>query len=299
MKKRILAAVDGSEQSLDAIRHAGGVLFPGSTELILCHIMPRKPPVYSDNTDVSLQQAYSAWFHKVRQAADCAMSAARSAADAAGFLAKDVRLKCQPAMAGVARDILEEAYKADCDAVLMGRRGLGAIDHFLMGSVSNRLVEQSRLPLWLVEGRHLPPGVLVGINNSEEALAAVDVLGFMLEDRPEIPVTLLYVQPPALLAGQPDPSICAGSEAEKDFPFLAKAKEELMKAGLAEGNIRVSACRRGRDPARELLREAHEGGHGTVVTGRRGLRGMKAFLLGSISSRLISRARQMAVWVIP
>jgi nucleotide-binding universal stress UspA family protein len=297
LKKKILCAVDGSEGALNAIRYAGQML-AGSAELVLFHVMPPAPPLYREASDPALQRAHAAWKRKQEQAAEAILAGAEGAACAAGFAAADVKPRHQQAMIGVARDILAEAYKGNYDAVLMGRLGAGLVRDLFIGSVSHKVLQHARIPLWLVEGRHLALPVLVGVDGSERSQRAVDHLGFMLEGRPDIPVTLFHVQPPLPLGGQ-DRGVCSGKEAERDFPFLARAAEELHRAGLPEERVHVSACRRGRDPARELLREAREGGYGTVVLGRRGLTGAKAFFLGSVSSKLVSGTRQMAVWVVP
>ncbi len=301
LKKKILAAVDGSEGSLNAIRYCGRLLAPGAAELVLFHVMPPAPPLYRNATDETLRRAHAAWRGKQAAAADETLSAASGAACAAGFAAEDVKPKRQEAVIGVARDILAEGHRGSYDALLMGRRGLGLMEDLIIGSVSNKVLQGSGLPLWLVEGRHLPLPVLIAVDGSEQAMRAVDHAGFILEGRDDVPVTLFHVPPPlpGAARGPVSPEACSGEVAERDYPFLARAREELLRAGVPEASVRVSACRRGRDPSRALLREAHEGGYGTVVLGRRGLTGARAFFLGSVSSKLVSGARQMAVWVVP
>lgn len=299
LKKKLLAAVDGSEGALSAIRYAGHILAPGSAELVLFHVMAPPPPLYREAADPLLQRAQAVWQRKQEREAEAVLSGAQGAATAAGFAAEDVSVKSQAAIIGIARDILAEAHRGQYDAVLMGRRGVGRMEELFIGSVSNKVLSASSLPLWLVEGRHLPLPVLVAVDGSKAGGRAVDHAGFMLEGRSDVPVTLLHVQPHVLLGPPPDPAYCSGEEAEQAFPFLAEAKSELVQAGLPADKVHVSACRWGRDPAWELLREARQGGYGTVVLGRRGLTGAKAFLLGSVSTKLVYTARQMAVWVVP
>jgi len=299
VKKKILAAVDGSEGALNAVVYAGGLLAPGSCEVVLFHVMPPAPPLYREATDPTLRQAGIAWGRKQERQAIEIIEAAVATALRAGFLPGDVSGKRPPAAIGVARDILVEAARGDYDAVVMGRRGLGMMEDLFIGSVSHKVLQHTHLPLWLVEGRHLPLPILVGLDAGSSSLRTIDHLGFILGGATHVPVTLFHVQPPALLAPALEPERCEGAEAEREFPFLAEAKRELIEACLPADMIHISACARGRDPARELLREAHEGGYGTVVMGRRGLTGARAFFLGSVSSKLVSSARQMAVWVVP
>jgi nucleotide-binding universal stress UspA family protein len=298
IKKEILAAVDGSEGALNAVGYAARMLPPGTAAIVLFHVMPPAPPLYRDSLDAALQQSHAVWCRKHERLAAEALDRARAQARAAGFLDDDIRLKSQAAIVGVARDILAEAYRGNYDAVLMGRRGLGAMQDLFIGSVSNKVLQHAGVPLWLVEGRHLPPGLLVAVDESEHSLRAIDHVGFMLGGRGDVPVTLLHVQPASLIGGRLGPESCQGEEAEALFPFLARARRELLEAGVPAEVVRVSACR-WRDPATGLLSEARQGGYGTIVMGRRGLTGAKAFFLGSVSSKLISTTRQMAVWVVP
>ena len=47
--------------------------------------------------------------------------------------------------------ILEVAKKGRFDIIVMGSRGLGAVKRFLLGSVSNKVVNQSELPVLIVK----------------------------------------------------------------------------------------------------------------------------------------------------
>ncbi|MBI5606568.1 MAG: universal stress protein [Deltaproteobacteria bacterium] len=47
-----------------------------------------------------------------------------------------------------------------------------------------------------------------------------------------------------------------------------------------------------------ILSERDETGYSTIVVGRQGLSRSEEFLLGSISSMIVSRARNCTVWVV-
>ncbi|GAF89569.1 unnamed protein product, partial [marine sediment metagenome] len=49
--------------------------------------------------------------------------------------------------------------------------------------------------------------------------------------------------------------------------------------------------------ARDIINEAHSG-YDTIVLGRRGLSGIKEFVLGSISQKVLHSARDMSVIVV-
>jgi nucleotide-binding universal stress UspA family protein len=46
--------------------------------------------------------------------------------------------------------IVAEATSDDYDLVIMGKRGLSAIEHLLLGSVAENVLKQSRVPMLAV-----------------------------------------------------------------------------------------------------------------------------------------------------
>ena len=63
----------------------------------------------------------------------------------AGFTAEPV---CQSG--NRAQEIMNVAAKHQADLIVMGAKGLGAIDRFLLGSVSTRVVEQANCSVLVV-----------------------------------------------------------------------------------------------------------------------------------------------------
>ncbi len=69
----------------------------------------------------------------------------------AGFPDDKIEVKIQNKEVGIARDIIAEARKGDYDTLVVGRRGLSATAAFVLGSVSNKIVQSIRnRALWLV-----------------------------------------------------------------------------------------------------------------------------------------------------
>jgi len=69
----------------------------------------------------------------------------------AGFPDDKIELKIQDKEVGIARDVIAEVRKGDYDLLVVGRRGLSATAAFVLGSVSNKIVQSIRnRALWLV-----------------------------------------------------------------------------------------------------------------------------------------------------
>jgi nucleotide-binding universal stress UspA family protein len=61
----------------------------------------------------------------------------------AGFEEKNIQIRLETEKKGVARAILEE-IRSGCDLVVLGRRGIGRVQEFFMGSVSQKVVNSAR-----------------------------------------------------------------------------------------------------------------------------------------------------------
>jgi nucleotide-binding universal stress UspA family protein len=51
--------------------------------------------------------------------------------------------------------------------------------------------------------------------------------------------------------------------------------------------------------AGDILKEAKDGGYGTIVMGRRGLSKVHEFLMGRVTNKVLHRAEGFAVWIVP
>jgi len=53
-----------------------------------------------------------------------------------------------------AEEIMKAAVEHDADLIVMGAQGLGAIDRFLLGSVSTRVVQHATCAVLVVRSQH-------------------------------------------------------------------------------------------------------------------------------------------------
>ena len=80
--------------------------------------------------------------------------------------------------------------------------------------------------------------------------------------------------------------------------FLDEAKKVLIKCGFPADNITVSIRKQQTDIAGDILAEARDGKYDAIVVGRRGLKGLKHFMFGSVSSKVINHAENLSVIVV-
>jgi nucleotide-binding universal stress UspA family protein len=139
---KILIAVDGSGHSSRAIE-AVGDMARASLELqaVLLCVSP-EPVFYGSYTAATIQKIEDE--QMVQQ--NAVLHKAMAQAAAAG-------LKAEPARAYgvIAHEIVRVATDRQVDQIAMGTRGMGAVGSLLLGSVAQRVLHQSSVPVLLVK----------------------------------------------------------------------------------------------------------------------------------------------------
>lgn len=139
---KMLIAVDGSELSLDAVRHALRLREQGlAAGLVLANVQ-EPASLYEMLTvrDPQRLQGLSA------SAGDHSLQAARQLCDAAG-----VDYEFEVAYGDPAHTLLDIAERYDCSQVLAGARGKGGLGEGGLGSVAQELMHVSPLPVTIVK----------------------------------------------------------------------------------------------------------------------------------------------------
>lgn len=156
----------------------------------------------------------------------------------------------------------------------------------------------------------MPKKILVAVDESKNSMNAVNYVAKGMEKTGT--VTLFSVLPDATAAcGLDSPSLtpifrksrqtfCAIEDTKKDSvkAFMEKAKRALIQAGFPSKNIAVKIRKKKVGIARDILKEAEQGKYTTLVIGRRGLSGIKQFLLGSVSNKIVQLAKKVSVIVV-
>ena len=78
---------------------------------------------------------------------------------------------------------------------------------------------------------------------------------------------------------------------------LKQAKDVLVSAGFDKDRVRLKVQVKKRGIARDIIEEAHLG-YSIIVMGRRGLSGVKEFILGSVSQKVIHSVKDISVLIV-
>ena len=126
--------------------------------------------------------------------------------------------------------------------------------------------------------------ILVAIDGSVHALKAVEMAAELASEHRITDVTLINIIPVIPTETGPFPTAALPEDVEA-WEIFKQPKEILRKVGvnplllLEEG-----------DPASGIVEAARNGNFDLVVVGHRGLSPIEAFLLGSVSNRVVTHA---------
>jgi len=274
----------------------------------LFHILPYLPSIISDDGTIDNHSwsQITATEKKNVQMAKRILSEARTTLLKMGFEEEKIQTLYRKKEKDIALDACRWSQNKKADAILMSRHGRTSLEDFFMGEISNKVVEHCQFcPVWIVDGVIDTVKVLLCIDNSENALRAVDHAGFMLSGT-DCRITLFHsmrhLRRFLPLEALEDPSGLDNLWKEKAgkqiAPYMIKARETLLNAGLSDDQIATKVVDGTRSPADDILKEARDNDFGTIVLGRRGLSGFKEFFMGSVTSKVMCRSLGLATWIV-
>jgi len=309
MDKKILLAVDDSAHSKRAIQYVGMM----STQIenlnyVLFNVLPAVSQYLLDEARKNLQDRakLNEMVKKNTDNAHRMLEDYKTEMVRMGVSEDSISTITRIRMKGVAKDMLDFGQEKLYDGIVVARRGLSALQEVFMGSVTNDIIEHSKvIPVWLVDGRVSSSKIMLAVDGSESSLRAVDHLCFMLGGNPDVKITLLHV-----VTGAKDYIGIDFDEGDKDIEkiiqqesresidnFYARAHKRFSESGLTESQVEIKVEKRRSKPGKAILEASEKENCGTVVIGRRGV--SNSFFMGSVSRYVINRTSNRVLWVVP
>ncbi len=182
MFERIVCGVDGSKESLEAVRQAD-VLVSQDGRLVLVSAV--------DLTDAIHFQIAPTALHAARRALEQAAELDRQAHDALerarGEVTRTAETVTLEAAGGPARCLVETASSEQATVIAVGTHGLGRMRGIALGSVATRVLQRAPCSVHVArrpaENAWTPRRILVGVDGSphaDAALTAANELGARL-----------------------------------------------------------------------------------------------------------------------
>lgn len=138
MFRKILVGVDGSEESKKALNQAVMLAMKFESEIIIISVIPREArmiiiqkEILDDSIMVSTEKMVAEL--------------------AAEVTAKGINARGITAFGDVASEILKVCEREGCDLIVVGRKGLGKVERFLIGNVALKVVEHARVSVMVVK----------------------------------------------------------------------------------------------------------------------------------------------------
>ena len=145
--KRIVIATDGSDHAREAVEFGVELAAEQRAEAVIVHVAPAVDILPSAGFAVGA----AAIPHEVSERDRSSLVEAAELAEQRGVAARTELLAGNPA-----DEIVAFADSIDADLIVVGSRGHGAIASALLGSVSRAVLHDSRRPVLVVRGAHVP-----------------------------------------------------------------------------------------------------------------------------------------------
>jgi nucleotide-binding universal stress UspA family protein len=290
MYKRVLVPLDGSELAEVVFVYAKELAGRLGLDLVLLHI-------YSPDeaASVPMRRAY------VERAAEIIKRQSEEAREKAGIKpgVKAVNVRGELAPGYPAEEILRYADENGIDLILMATHGRSGIKRWTMGSVADKVLRASKVPVWLIRAgipqeivydKWPTRTILVLLDGSELAESVLPHVEAVAKQRGAelVDVILLSVCEPALLpsyypAAMPlnwDDNVarCKRSNGE----YLAKIEKRLKEAGL-----RVRSEVLAGKPAEAIVDYVSKNSVNLIVMSTHGRSGPSRWVLGSVAEKVL------------
>jgi nucleotide-binding universal stress UspA family protein len=149
--KKVLLCVDGSENALRAVDHAGFMLSGTDCPITIFHTLPHLRRYVPKDVLVGAIELEELWKEKAGRQISANIKKARKMLLDAGLDAQQIAVKIADGSRSAAYDILKEAKDHDYGTIVLGRRGISAFKEFFMGSVTREILHSSfGLAVWIV-----------------------------------------------------------------------------------------------------------------------------------------------------
>jgi nucleotide-binding universal stress UspA family protein len=152
MAHKMLIALDGSEGAWRAVEYVAETFgrTPG-VHITLLHVLAGLPPAFwddghilSDQEKQSRERLVGNWQKEQEKQWQGLVKKSHDHLTKAGIPKDAVVDKFKPKYYDVAEDILSEAEEGKFDTIVMGRRGLGMAKALLLGSITNKVVQNAK-----------------------------------------------------------------------------------------------------------------------------------------------------------
>jgi len=314
-QKKLLVLVDGSERSIQTVNYVKAFMpFDGNMKIVLFHVYNSLREQYLDleNNEtcdgvlLQLKEHETEQERKIRGF----LKQAKEILIKGGFPGSSVEIKFHALEKGVARDIIEEA-KNGYSAVVLRRRGMGALRSMILGSVAVKLLQSlTFIPIIIVGKAPFTRKIVLAVDSSPSSMQAVEFVTSLLHGHGyEISIFHAILGLGSInfdLSGADKSKVPGVEMAEncilsfklKVIQLFQTIKERLIASGFEPEKTSEKIVAGVHSRSETIIRHAEESGYGTIVVGRRGLSRVEAFFMGRVGHKVVYGGKNFTVWVV-
>jgi nucleotide-binding universal stress UspA family protein len=315
-EKKVLFGVDSSDFAREAVAAAAN-LFKDNENLTMTifHGIPEPDPSHIFKPSLSpeeVEKHLQLWSQERQKV----IRLAKETVIDAGFDPDRVNTAYEEKCKDPVISMINLANKEDFAAIALARWGARTLAQKIMGHVTYKLVNMAyHLPLWMLDPRVSSHGVLVTVVGAGISRRVVDHTIRYFSHLKESKFTLFHVIPPLapelhtssywdiirdLSQVEQQENMAQRMEAylEKAKIIAKEGKERLVSAGIPEENVVIKFQSQKQGIARDILQELEEGHHGILLLGRKGVRDISQFGLGSKANKLLHYARALIICLV-
>ncbi|MER3445904.1 MAG: hypothetical protein C4291_03275 [Candidatus Dadabacteria bacterium] len=293
--KKIIWATDGSKESNEALNYARFLAQKFGSKIIGVHVVEMPEKQIYDYLNDPESELYYRWMEKAEESYKVNLASIRDEMFNQGINFEGVVLKGEPN-----RKIVEFTRSEEADLIVMGRRGLGLIDRILIGSSTLKVLRESSVPVLAVGKRDKGEAldirtILVPLEIYERADSALSY-AMDLAERINAAISVLYIFmyaysyndyeiPPRVVEGL----MRLSSDKLKEMVESMKLKRRIRNKEAAELEINTEVIH-GISPSVAIIDYASSKGIDLIVMNTHGRRGIKRFILGSVTEKVIQES---------
>jgi nucleotide-binding universal stress UspA family protein len=294
MYKRMLVPLDGSELAEVVLPYAKELAGRLDLDMVFLHVCSAH-----ESESLAMHRAY------VERAAEIARLQSREVQAKTGIQpeAKEVEARGEVVVGHPAEEIVRYTDENDIDLILMATHGRSGIRHWVMGSVADKVLRASRVPIWLVQAR-IPEQIvhdkwpqrkiLVPLDGSDLAESVLPHVEALAKQRGAelVDVVLLRVcEPPAISSDYPADMPLSWEEHVKQITDHVKQVSAQYLAGvekrLTDAGLRVRSEVLMGKPADEIIDYTDKNPFSLIVIATHGLSGLSRWEYGSVANKVL------------
>jgi nucleotide-binding universal stress UspA family protein len=149
--RKVLLAVDLSENSRKAVNYAAPFLADSGAEVTLCHVVRAFWPTFGPDLIGSGGAMEGELVERLKEDIGRMFDSYKNFLEGAGVRPEKITTACKMGSYSRAADLLNTAREGGYGTIVMGRRGISVVQEFLMGRVTTKVLNGAEgLAVWVV-----------------------------------------------------------------------------------------------------------------------------------------------------